>query len=173
MDANAIFGLQFLFSLTVYALLARWFVAPHLAGKPLAEALVPLLVPHAFRHVGLSFLVPGVVAQRLPAAFSGPAAYGDLASALLALLALAALRNRWQIALPLVWVFSAVGTTDLLYALGRGFRVDAQLSMGATWFIPTFVVPALLVTHAMVWRRLLAAAVTARWWLSPNPAQAP
>ena len=155
MDQNAIFGLQFLLSLTAYALLARWYVGPWLAGKPLGEALQPLIFPHVFRHIGLSFLVPGVVAERLPDAFSGPAAYGDLAAAVLAVLCLIALRKRWRAARILVGCFSVIGTVDLFYALGRGFSVGAQESMGATWYIPTFVVPALLVTHGMVWWRLL------------------
>ena len=149
MDPNAIFGLQFLLSLVVYGLLATWYVAPRLEGKRLDRALPPLLLPHAFRHVGLSFLVPGVVAERLPDAFAGPAAYGDLAAATLAILSLIALRRGWSAARSLVWVFSVIGTVDLLYALGRGFSVEAQLGMGATWFIPTFLVPALLVSHFM------------------------
>ena len=173
MDANAIFGLQFLFSLTVYTLLARWFVSPRLAGWPPEDALVPLLVPHAFRHVGLLFLVPGVVAEPLPGAFSAPAAYGDLLSAALALLSIVSLRRRWRFALPLVGVFSAVGTFDLFYALGTGFSVGAQLSMGAAWIIPTFVVPALLVTHGMVWRRLIAGRFSAPWAPRPMPVSTP
>ena len=154
MDPNAIFGLQFLLSLTVYGLLAQWVVVPWLEGKPLERALPPLIFPHAFRHVGLSFLVPGVVAEPLPEAFSGPAAYGDLAAGTLAILSLIALRRRWGVARALVWIFSVVGTVDLFYALARGFSVDAQLTMGATWYIPTFIVPALLVSHFLVWRRL-------------------
>ncbi len=34
MDQNAIFGVQFLLSLIVYALIAKWYVAPWLAGNP-------------------------------------------------------------------------------------------------------------------------------------------
>jgi hypothetical protein len=59
MDQFTIFGLQFLLSLIVYALIANWYVAPWLAGKPVEQALAPLIFPHAFRHIGLLFLVPG------------------------------------------------------------------------------------------------------------------
>ncbi len=38
MDQNAIFGVQFLLSLIVYALIAKWYVAPWLAGKPVEQA---------------------------------------------------------------------------------------------------------------------------------------
>ncbi len=117
MDVQAIFGVQFVLSLVVWALIAAWLLAPWLATKPRHEALFWLTLPHAFRHVGLVFLVPGVVAQPLPEAFANPAAYGDLLTAVLALLALVALRTRWAGALGLVWVFNIVGTVDLLNAL--------------------------------------------------------
>ena len=99
MDQNAIFGVQFLLSLIVYALIAKWYVAPWLAGKPVEQALVPLIFPHAFRHIGLLFLVPGVVAEPLPTEFANPAAYGDFTTGLLAILALVALRGGWGAAL--------------------------------------------------------------------------
>ena len=44
-------------------------------------------------------------------------AYGDLAIALLALLALMALRNNWAGALRLVWLFNTLGTVDLMNAV--------------------------------------------------------
>ena len=88
-----IFGLQLVLSLVTYALIAKWYVAPWLAKQPIQQALVPLIFPHALRHVGLMFLVPGVVAQPPPSFFAYAAAYGDLSSGLLALLALVALRR--------------------------------------------------------------------------------
>jgi hypothetical protein len=76
MDARAIFGLQFVLSVVVWGLLARWLLSPWLGKKSRHEALFWLTVPHAFRHVGMVFLVPGVVAQPLPESFANPAAYG-------------------------------------------------------------------------------------------------
>ena len=99
------------------------------------------------------FLVPGIAAQALPDSFAIPAAYGDLISALLALLALIALRTGRTSALVLVWIFNIVGTVDLIYALSSGG--DAVPDLGATWYIPTFVVPLLLVTHFMIFVRLI------------------
>src|SRR5262245_33082240 len=49
------------------------------------DALRPLLVLHAFRFIGLSFLVPGVVSPDLPLAFARDAAFGDIVAAILAL----------------------------------------------------------------------------------------
>ena len=152
MDVQAIFGVQFVLSLVVWALIAAWLLAPWLAKKPRDEALFWLTLPHAFRHVGLVFLVPGVVAQPLPEGFANPAAYGDLLTGVLALLALVALRTGWSGAPGLVWVFNIVGTVDLLNALRH---TTVAPDFGAAWYIPTFLVPLLLVTHFMIYVRLL------------------
>ena len=152
MDTLAIFGLQLVLSLIVYTLMAKWYVAPWLAEKPIHLALIALIFPHAFRHIGLTFFVPGVVAQPLPSSFAFAAAYGDFVSGLLALLSMVALRGRWGLALPLVWLFNIVGTVDLLNALRHA---DAVPHFGATWYIPTFLVPLLLVTHVMIFAQLL------------------
>jgi hypothetical protein len=98
--------------------------------------------------LGMVFLVPTVVGSTLPSEFARPAAYGDLLAALLALLAIGTLRVGWSIALPLVWLFSVVGTLDLINALVQGNRLQVQL--GAAYYIPTVAVPALLVTHVMI-----------------------
>ena len=44
MDQNAIFGVQFLLSLIVYALIAKWYVTPWLAGKPVKQTTGPELI---------------------------------------------------------------------------------------------------------------------------------
>ena len=66
MDTLAIFGLQLVLSPIVYTLIAKWYVTPWLAEKPIHHALMPLIFPHALRHLGLTFFVSGVVAQPLP-----------------------------------------------------------------------------------------------------------
>jgi hypothetical protein len=158
MDIPLIFVLQFGLSLVVVGLLARWYAAPWLTEKSLKVALMALLIPHAFRHIGMSFLVPALNQPGMPADFATAAAYGDLLSGILALLALIALNGRWAMAIPLVWIFSIVGSVDLANALRQD---GAILYMGATWFIPTFVVPVLLVTHVMIFSRLIQSARTA------------
>ena len=155
MDLMMIFGSQFLLSMVVVSLLAKWHVAPWLAGKSSSEAMSLLLVPHTFRHLGLVFLVPGLVGDQMPSSFARAAAFGDLLSGLLALLAVAALRNKWQLAMPLAGLFNVVGSVDLIYALSQASVVP---QLGVSWFIPTFVVPVLLVTHAMIFARLFSRA---------------
>lgn len=152
MSMLEIFGLQFVLSLIGFSLIAKWYVAPWLAEKPANQALMLLLIPHAFRHLGLVFLVPGVVASTMPDSFAVTAGYGDLASGLLALSSLIVLRAGWGFAVPLIWLFSLVGILDLASALRQA---DTVPHFGAAWYIPTFVVPILLVTHFMIIARLL------------------
>ncbi|EKV00232.1 hypothetical protein Lepto7375DRAFT_2335 [Leptolyngbya sp. PCC 7375] len=151
MDTLTVFGLQFVFSLVVYALLVKWYLMPWLAKKPVNQALIPLIIPHAFRYLGLAFLVPQLVAQPLPGSFANAAAYGDFMSGLLALFSLLALRASWRFSLPLVWLFNIVGAGDLINAL---HQAEVVPYFGTTWYIPTFVVPLLLVTHGLIFVRL-------------------
>ncbi len=155
MDTQAIFGLQFVMSLVVWSLIAVWMLAPRLAKMPQHQALFWLTLPHALSNNGMVLLFPGVLAQPLPDAFAIPAAYGDLVTAVLALLALIALRTGWVGAVALVWLFNIVGTVDLLNALRH---LDVAPAFGAAWYIPTFLVPVLLVTHFMMFVRLLSRA---------------
>jgi len=153
MSSQQIFGIQVVLSFVVYGLVARWYVTPRLAALPLGIALPPLLVLHAFRHLGLVFLVPTVVGPALPASFAVPAAYGDLLAGLLALAAIAALRARSSIAIALCWLFNVVGLLDLVNAFYQGRSNDVQL--GSAYYIPTFIVPALVITHLMIFRMLV------------------
>jgi hypothetical protein len=104
----------------------------------------------------LAFLVPGVVSPDLPDAFARPAAYGDLATSMLALLAIAVLEGR--LGAIIVWAFNLVGSVDLINAFYQADRLGVGVEpglQGAAYFIPTVVVPLLLVTHALVFRILL------------------
>ena len=128
----------------------------HDPAEPRAVTLRPILLLHSFRFVGLAFLVPGVVSPDLPDSFARPAAYGDLTTAILALLGVATLKR--PIGMIVVWVFNVVGTTDLIYAFYQGGRTGLDLSpglQGAAYFMPTVLVPLLIVTHVIVFRILL------------------
>ncbi len=152
MNVLAIFGVQLALSLFVYALIAKWYVSPWLSNKPMNAALTFLIFPHALRHLGLAFLVPGLVDDPLPESFANAAAYGDFVTGLLAILALFSLRAEWRLAIPIVWLFNIFGAADLLNALRNA---EAVPYLGVAWFIPTFVVPMLLVTHFMIFTRLI------------------
>ena len=155
MPQDLILPLCIVMGLTAYGLIAKWYVMPSLLALPRARALVPLLLFHCFRFIGLAFLIPGVTSQPLDPRFANPAAYGDLLAALLAFLGILALRRGWRAAIPLVWLFNVEGALDLLNAVTQGIRYTEDGALGATFFIPAVVVPALLVTHVMVFIILL------------------
>src|SRR5215472_7381294 len=87
MKVEALFGLSVLMSFLAFGIVTKLYILPRLRVMPREEAILPLVVPHVFRFVGLSFLVPGVVSPSLSPAFAAPAAYGDLLAAILAVIA--------------------------------------------------------------------------------------
>jgi len=155
MPPVGLFGISVALSFVAWGIVAARYLWPVLRDQPRATALRPLLLLHSFRFIGLAFLVPGVVSPDLPGAYARPAAYGDLIAAVLALLALAGLHTRLGIAV--VWVFNVWGSADLVNAFYQGL-IGVGLEpgqLGATYFIPTVVVPLLLITHGLVFRILL------------------
>jgi hypothetical protein len=150
----ALFGISVVFGFVAWAIVVRQYVWPVLRSKSRADALRPILMLHSFRFAGLAFLIPGVVSPDLPSAFARPAAYGDLATATMALLALAILRS--PAGMVLVWTFNILGSVDLLHAFYRANQVGLDPGQqGAAYFIPTVLVPLLLITHGIVFRLLL------------------
>ena len=157
MSVPALFGLSVLMNFVAFGLLTALYIWPRVRTLRREDALTALLVPHTFRFVGLSFLVPGVVAASLPPAFAAPAAYGDLIAALLAIAAILALTSGASWAIPLVWLFNVWGTGDLLNAFYQA-QIRVGLSpelLGAAFYIPTLVVPPLLVIHGLIFRLLV------------------
>lgn len=157
MGIQALFGLSILMSFVAFGLVTKLYIWPRLRILERDDALVPLVAPHTFRFIGLSFLVPGVVSPSLPPAFAAPAAYGDLVAAILAIAATIALSRRASLATLLVWLFNVWGAADLLFAFYQGLfgvRFDAR-TLGAAFFIPTAVVPPLLITHGLIFRLLV------------------
>src|SRR5262249_39532865 len=106
MASEALFGLSVLMSFSAFGIVTKLYIWPRLWVMPREDALMALVVPHTFRFVGLSFLVPGVVSETLPSAFAAPVAYGDLVAAVLATIATWALYLRASWAIAMVWVFN-------------------------------------------------------------------
>jgi hypothetical protein len=157
MNRLPLFGLSILMSFVAFGIVTRTYIWPRLRRARREEALIALTVPHTFRFIGLSMLIPGVASQSLPSGFSVPAAYGDLFAAILAVLTIWSLSARLRFAPAMVWVFNVWGTVDLLNAFYQGVlgaRIDPG-SLGAAYFIPTVLVPAFLVTHGLMFWLLL------------------
>ncbi len=156
MPSPVLFGISVAFSLAAWGAVAWHYIWPALRERPSPENLRPILLLHAFRFLGLAFVVPGVVSSALPATFAQPVAYGDLISATLALLAMATLGT--GTGAVVTWVFNTFGTVDLLFAFYLGSRIslpDNQGLLGAGYFIFAAYVPLLLITHGLAFRMLL------------------
>jgi hypothetical protein len=141
MQPQLYFFVNVAFSLIAWGIVAKRYIWPKLRLLGRAEALRPLLVLHSFRFLGLAFLVPGVVSPALPSVFAHSATYGDLIAATLAMLSLVLLPGGAGVVIAWVYQANAAGL------------MAGQL--GAAYFLPTLVVPLLLITHCLIFRILL------------------
>ena len=155
MEPIVLFGIQFTLALAAYSLIAWWYVAPRLSRLPRYEALALVIWVHAFRIVGATILAPGAVAAAVPAEFRTMIGYGDMATAVLALTALVALRFRVSGAITLVWLFLAVGLLDTVNAIIQSTRFSVfDYALGVNWVIVTLYVPVLLVSSVLIFTQL-------------------
>jgi hypothetical protein len=143
------------FSTFIFWIAARLYLLPRLGELKPRAILIPILLLHSFRHLGLMFLAPGATLPGIPMAFAYPAAFGDLLASLLALAAIPAVAMNWKAARALVWLFNVEGTLDLFNAIVLATAHEANRFMGAAYWIPAFWVPALLVTHYITYVVLL------------------
>ena len=155
MYIDFILPLSIMFSMLAWTLIFRWYVHPVSNRYSTGQVLEPLLLLHSFRYIGLMFLMPGVTSEVLDTRFAHPAAYGDLAAAVLAFVAIWALRSRLKSALAFVWVFNIWGLIDLLNAVVRGILFVPAGHFGAAHWIPATIVPLLLVSHIYIFFLLI------------------
>lgn len=142
-----ILTVNLLFSTVVFWAGAKIYLLPRLHELKPETVLLPILLLHSFRHLGLMFLAPGATYAGIPPQFAYPAAFGDLLAAILALASIVSVTNSLRISRILLWVFNVVGSFDLLEAIALATIYGASVYMGPAYWIPAFWVPALLVTH--------------------------
>src|SRR6266478_2441306 len=148
MTATAIFQIDMALGYLAWALCIATYVWPRLRAMDRVEAHRSIATLHSFRFFGLCFLLPGFVGPNLPEGWAAPAAYGDLATRVLAILALLTVRVRFLF-WPLVWAFNLVGLADLVMVTVRAVSIDLPSvagQFGAGYAIPILYVPALFWT---------------------------
>ena len=154
MQSQFAFFASIAFSLIAWGIVAARYIWPELRLRSRAEALRPLLILHSFRFVGLSFLVPGVVSSDLPSAFAHSAAYGDIIAATVAMFSLLLLPSGAGVVAA--WMFNIWGAADIFNAFYQANHAGVLAGqLGAAFFIPTLIVPLLLITHGLSFRILL------------------
>jgi len=164
MSTETLFRIHLVGGYAAWLLVFSAYILPWLKAMGRFQAHRVIAALHSFRFFGLVFVLPGFVGH-LPAGFATPAAYGDFATGLLAMLALATVRVR-----PLFWLFvvafNVVGIGDLLIDYYNATRLGLPAiagELGAGYAIPVLYVPILMITH-----------VTALWWLlHPQPRAMP
>jgi hypothetical protein len=150
MTTTAVFALEIASSFLIIGLAAWWYAWPRLTAMRSADALSLLLFIHCFRTIGVSLLVPAAGID-IPVRAAQEIGYGDLAAALLALISIVALRYRPALSRPIIWVFSIVGMLDLANAQYVGVLFNLlQHTLGPGWYIVTYFVPLLWVTHVLI-----------------------
>jgi hypothetical protein len=139
----------------IFYLAARLYLWPQLPRLRPQQILIPILLLHSTRHLGMMFLTRGATYPGLPPEFAYPAAFGDLLTAIIALVTIPIVWRGSSLAKPAVWVFNVFGTIDLLVAIILATIYDAPVAMGPSYWIPAFWVPLLLVTHYITFVVLL------------------
>jgi len=147
--------LNLVFGTLVFATAARIYVIPKINEWKPETILIPILLLHSLRHLGLMFLAEGAVFPGMPPEFAWPAAVGDLITAAIAFLAIPVTARDFRSARVLLWFFNIFGTLDLIAAIALANSYQAPVHMGAAYWIPAFWVPSLLVTHYLVFRILI------------------
>src|ERR1044071_362624 len=161
MSSETVFQIQLVLGYVAWLLCFGTYILPKLQAMDRVDAQRAIATFHSFRFFGLVFILPGVVGPNLPADFAAFAAYWDLATGVLAMLALLTVRIR-----PLFWLFviafNLVGAVDLVrdyyHAIQSGLpAIVGQL--GAAYVIPVLYVPVLMITHVVAFY----------WLLRPQP----
>jgi hypothetical protein len=160
MSPKIIFNMHLILGYVAWLLCFRAYLLPKLKSMDRVAAQGAIATLHSFRFFGLVFILPGVVGANLPVSFATFAAYWDLATGVLAILALLTVRIR-----PLFWMFvvayNLVGVIDLIFDYYHATRIDLPAvagQLGAAYAIPILYVPLLMITH-----------VFALWLLRPQP----
>ena len=131
----------------IFYVAVRIYLWPQLSRLRPRQILIPVLLLHSTRHLGMMFLARGATYPGLSPEFAYPAAFGDLVAAILAFIAIPLVLRGSRAAKPAVWVFNVFGTIDLLVAIATATIYNAPVEMGPAYWIPAFWVPLLLVTH--------------------------
>ena len=131
----------------IFYVAARLYLLPLLPRLRPQQVLVPILLLHSMRHLGMMFLTRGATYPGLPAQFAYPAAFGDMLTAIIALVTIPIVLRGSPFAKAAVWFFNIFGTIDLIVAITLATIYDAPVAMGPAYWIPAFWVPLLLVTH--------------------------
>ena len=155
MSQETLFQIHLVLGYVAWLLCFGVYILPRLRSMQRFEAHRAIATLHSFRFFGLVFILPGFIGPHLPSAFATFTAYGDLATGVLAMLALLTARFR-----PFYWLFvvafNIVGAGDIILAYFHAIRAGLPAiagELGSAYYIPIIYVPLLMITHfvALYW----------------------
>ena len=149
MSTQAVFLTHLVLGYVAWGLIFAAYARARLPSMERFDTLRIIAALHSFRFFGLAFILPGFVGSELPSSFATFAAYGDLATGVLAMLALLTFRVRAAF-LTFAIAFNVVGAIDIIVDYYHGVQIDLGSiagQLGAGYAIPILYVPALMITH--------------------------
>jgi hypothetical protein len=140
-----------LLSLIVFGAMARWYVVAWLDSRARADALIGLLWVQVFRYVALQIF--SAQGSGFPISDDGAMeiAVGDVAGAVMAFVAIALLRSRVRLAIPLTWLLVVETAYDTVTNIQGGVRENLMgAASGVTWMILVFFVPMVVLSAVLL-----------------------
>ena len=155
MDNFAIINLQAITGTLSLVLGYAWWIKPRLAHLSVHDALLPFVFLNAFRYLGLSFMAKEQFYDGFPTEFLTTVGLLDFSTAILAILAAIALKNRLRLAIPLVWTFNLIGFGDLITAFPQFFGLKLyNQDLGFIWLMFITYGLASFLSHIHIFVRL-------------------
>jgi hypothetical protein len=155
--STSIFQIQLLCGYLVWALVVVAYVVPWLRSLGPRKALRAIAALNAFRFEGLVFILPGIVSN-VPSGFTAPAAFGDLATSILAIFAFVFFRIR-PLFYGLAIAFNLVGASDLVMNTVNAVRYNIPAiagQLGSAYGIIIIYVPLLMIMHIVAFYLLFS-----------------
>ncbi len=152
-----IVAIQFTVGLIIFGTAFRQFVLGRLQSADVFLAVGPVLLIQGFRFLGLTMLAPGQVAAGQDMGAIEIIAYGDLAAAVTGVIVALAAYRRSPLTVPLAWVFTVVGLTDLASVGVTVARAGTlEQGIGVMWVTFGLIAPLLVLSHGYVLYALTA-----------------
>jgi hypothetical protein len=131
----------------VFYVAARIYLWPYLHRLSPRSVMIPTLLLHSLRHLGMMFLTRGATNRGLPREFAWPGGVGRFDHGAAGIHVHFCCSARLETSATVGVGFQRLGHARLLVAMTLATVYRAPVFMGAAYWIPAFWVPSLLVTH--------------------------
>lgn len=155
MDNFTIINLQAIIGTIAIIIGFKFWIQPRFSKLPIHEALLPFVFLNTFRYLGLTFMAKEQFYDGFPTSFLNTVGLLDFSTAVLAIVSVVALKNKWRFALPLVWIFNIVGFGDLLTAFPQFFGLKLyDQNLGFIWLMFVTYGLTTFLSHIYIFNRL-------------------